>query len=135
MSATTDTAKDLVAFLAGPPAAGTAILFGYVSKVMTSRKRSKRKGWTVVGAGLLLATWFVLFLIMAFPPMVGSWTSDGDLEPLLVLLSGAGAVAVGGLILLFTQVGRVARYLSGAYHRDDAPWHVRFLRKVFRISA
>jgi hypothetical protein len=125
MASSIDTAKDLLTFVGGPSALGTAALLAYTKKIFEGRDRRPGPGWTALVAGLALIVWMIVFVVWAAPTVFRSWAADGSPDVTLVLLSVTWFLAVSlvGLMLLRSPVA--GRYLIEAYREGDGPWLVR----------
>jgi len=130
VAASTDFAGDLLKLAGGPSILGIGALLGYARGVLKADDRTPGKGWLTLGAGLLLCGWLLVFLALACPTVLRSWQADGDLQPVLVLLTATWFVAVGLLVAALWQARAVARYLSESYRQDEGPWLVRQLRRL-----
>lgn len=130
MAASTDVAEDLLTFAGGPSILSVAVLLTYARGVLNSSDRVPGKGWLTLGAGVLLCGWMLLFLGLACPTVLRSWTSHGDVQPKLVLLSATWFAAIGLLVTAVAKAPSVARYLSDSYRQGEGPWLVRIMRRM-----
>jgi hypothetical protein len=131
MANSVETAKDLMTVVAGPSLLGTAALLTYAKKVFDAPERKPAKGWLAVLAGLALCAWMTVFVVWAAPTVVRSWTSDGEANATLALLSATWLVALGFILVLLVRFPTAARYLAEAYRTDQGPLPVRLLRRMF----
>lgn len=130
MAASTDVAADLLTFAGGPSILSVVVLLGYARSVLNSSDRTPAKGWLTLGAGVLLCGWMLLFLALACPTVLRSWSWHGDVQPKLVLLSATWFAAIGLLVTALAKAPSAARYLSESYHAGEGPWLVRVIRRV-----
>lgn len=132
MASSSDTATQLMTFVAGPSILGLAAVVSYVRKALGSSERDPTKGWLSLGAGVLLVSWLCVFLTWAAPTMLRSWSAGGDPKVPLVLLSASWFVAVGMLVTAVLNAPQLARYLSESYRTDEGPWPVRAIRWLLK---
>lgn len=125
-----DTAKELMTFAGGPSIVGTAVLLGYVRKILSSVERSPTKGWLALTGGVALTVWMAIFLVWALPTVLRSWGADGDANVQLVLLSVTWFAAAALVVLLVARAPLAARYLTEAYRQGEGPCLVRRLRQL-----
>jgi hypothetical protein len=79
-------------------------------------------------AGLLLLIWLALFVILAMPTVLASWTARGNVQPTLVLLSATWLIAIGLTVVAILRAKIVAQYLVDSYPPEADPWLVRRFR-------
>lgn len=130
MTSSSDSAKDLLTLAGGPSILGVTALLGYLRGVLSDSRRIPRKGWTSLGAGLVLLAWLSVFLVWASPTVWQSWFAQGDPKIHLFLLSATWVLA-GGLVMLAVRKGRdVLTYISESYHSTDDFLALRMVRRV-----
>jgi hypothetical protein len=128
----TDTAASLMTFVGGPSLVGIAAMTKFSGEVLNDLARVPRKGWLALGAEVVVVLWMVLFVAVAAPTMVRSWTADGPVEPTLVLLSATGFVAIAVLGMSASRIGPTLRYVDESYRTDDHGWGIDLVRKLTR---
>lgn len=129
MSAATDTASDLLKMAAGTPLFGVASIGSYYAAVMKNDEREPIKGWFTLAAGVALVAWLTLFVCLAAPAVLHSWTARGTVEPVLVTLSGTWVVSLVFIAVALTRTRQVCAYLLDSYHQGHTPWMLRWLRR------
>lgn len=125
-----DAAKDLITLAGGPSIFGVAALLGYLAATLAKPEREPRKGWYLLGGGLLLIAWLVMFVIIAAPTVFASWTGGGVMNPNLVLLSATWLIVIVLAIVLVAHTNTVATYLAESYPDGQGPWMVRLIRRL-----
>lgn len=125
-----DAAKDLITLAGGPSIFGVAALLGFLASTLAKPERDPRKGWYLLGGGLLLTSWLLMFIIIAAPAVFASWTSNGALAPALVLLSATWIVTITLAIVLVAHTKAVATYLADSYPPAEGPWPVQCIRRL-----
>jgi len=122
--------EDLLTFAGGPSILGVGALLGYGRGVLKGSDRTPAKGWLTLGAGLLLCGWLLLFLALACPTVLRSWTASGEVQPKLVLLTATWLAAIGLLGTALAKAPAAGRYLSESYRAGEGPWLVRVMRRL-----
>ncbi|MGO4601744.1 hypothetical protein [Terrabacter sp. 2YAF2] len=126
-------ATTMAALLGGPAALGVAAVLGYARGVLSAPARDPGAGWRIVGIGVVLVVWFVVFLLLSTGDVVRYWTGGGSVAPEYVALTTAWVVGIGLLVVTLWNARRAARYLSESYRAGEWPRPVRFLRWLFRL--
>jgi hypothetical protein len=132
VSAATDTATALMTFVGGPALIGIAAMTKFSGDVLRDDSRAPRQGWLALGAELMVAVWMVIFLILAAPTVYESWTTDGRLEPTLVLLSATAAASVGVLGFATSRVAPTVRLIDESYRADASGTSIKLIRRWTR---
>lgn len=127
-----DAAKDLITLAGGPSIFGVAALLGFLASTLAKPERDPRKGWYLVGGGLLLTSWLLMFIIIAAPAVLASWTSNGVLSPTLVLLSATWLITITLTIVLVTHTKAVVTYLADSYSPGEGPRPVELMRRLLK---
>jgi hypothetical protein len=130
--AATDTATNLMTFVAGPSLLGIATMMKFSGEVLKDRARVPRTGWLALGAEVVVALWTALFVVLAAPTMLRSWTADGAVEPTLVLLTATALVAIGVLAVSASRVMPTLRYVDDSHRPDDHGWAIDLIRRLTR---
>ena len=81
MAASTDVAESLIKLAAGPSILGVTALLGYAYVILKDDQRSAGKGWLTLGAGLLVCGWMLVFLVLACPTVLRSWSRAARCTP------------------------------------------------------
>ena len=132
MASNVDTATELMTLAGGPSTLGTAAIYAWTQATLRNTNRDPARGWTALGASLLLAGWLIVFVVLAIPTVVASWDNSGDPNPTLILLSATWLVALPLIVIAAKLTLSAVRYLDEAYRVDEGPWLIRQLRRVLR---
>jgi hypothetical protein len=119
-------------FVGGPALVGIAAMTKFSSEVLNDPARVPRKGWLALGAEVIVVLWMALFVALAVPTMVRSWTADGPVEPTLVLLSATAFAAVAVLGMSASRMESTLHYVDESYPPDDHGWAIDLVRKLTR---
>jgi len=130
--AATDTATSLMTFVGGPSLVGIAAMTKFSGDVLNDLARVPRKGWLALGAEVIVVLWMALFVALAAPTMMRSWTADGAVEPTLVLLNATTVVAAAVLSMSVSRIAPTLRYIDESYREDDHGWAIDLVRKLTR---
>lgn len=125
-----DAAKDLITLAGGPSIFGVAALLGFLASTLAKPERDPRKGWYLLGGGLLLTSWLLMFIIIAAPAVFASWTGNGAVAPAFVLLSATWIVTITLTIVLIAHTKAVAAYLADSYPPAEGPRAVKLIRRL-----
>ncbi|GAA3716312.1 hypothetical protein GCM10022204_40050 [Microlunatus aurantiacus] len=128
-------AKDLITLAGGPSIFGVAALLGFLASTLAKTERDPRKGWYLLGGGLLLTGWLVMFIVIAAPTVVASWTATGVVSPTFVLLSATWLVTIVLTIVLVSHTRAVLVYLTDSYPPGAGPRSVKLFRSLVTKSS
>lgn len=129
---TADAAKDLMTLAGGPAIFGVAALLGFLASTLAKAERAPRKGWYLLGGGLLLTGWLVMFIVIAAPTVIASWTAAGVVSPTFVLLSATWLITIVLTIVLVTNTRAVLLYLTDSYPAGAGPRTVQLFRRLVK---
>ena len=81
-------AKDLITLAGGPSIFGVAALLGFLASTLAKTERDPRKGWYLLGGGLLLTGWLVMFIVLIIlSVLAGIYAGRGALRATATYLS------------------------------------------------
>lgn len=125
-----DVAGDLITLAGGPSIFGVAALLAYLASTLAKPERDPRRAAYLLGGGLLLTGWLVMFIVVAAPTVFASWKATETVSPTYVLLSATWLITIILTAVLVGHARAVLTYLTDCYPKANGPRFVELVRRL-----